>query len=202
MIAITANAVSKARAASRSRGKVLVGHIRYPWLKAVGASSKTGFASAEAIRLEYTERISGASVRKVLELALPKNIDATLVAEEIARRAATFRLAHYPDLKPDAQGRFASLSQGPPKLQPEPKKFAFCHMPTYFYVNKQTAFPPRPEAPARHGHRQVITQVAAHAGPAAPGPQVRLAPPILSFCTQWVRALSRATISVSSAVPP
>ena len=187
VIAITANAVSKARAASRSRGKVLVGHIRYPWLKAVGASSKTGFASAEAIRVEYTERISGASVRKVLDLTLPKNIEATLVAEEIARRAAAFRLANYPDLKPDEQARFASLSQAPPKLRPEPKKFAFYHMPTYFHANKQTAFPPRSDAPVRHDHRRGIAQAAAPAGLAAPEPPPRLAPPTpptLSFCTQ------------------
>ncbi|MGH3151048.1 MAG: hypothetical protein ACRDOB_09995 [Streptosporangiaceae bacterium] len=195
VIAITANAVSKARAASRSRGKVLVGHIRYPWLKAVGASSKTGFASTEAIRLEYTERISGASVRKVLELTLPRNIDATLVAGEIAQRAAAFRLAYYPELRPDARARFASLSQAPPKLQPEPKKFAFYHMPTHFHANKQTAFPPRPEAPApartavphasaRHDDRRGIAQVTALAGQAAPASPARLAPPVLSFCTQ------------------
>lgn len=32
LVAVTANAISKARAARRSRGKVLVGHIRYPWV--------------------------------------------------------------------------------------------------------------------------------------------------------------------------
>src|SRR5580700_10466326 len=48
MVAVTANAVSKARAASRSRGKALVGHIRYPWLKSVGASVKTGVGTSEA----------------------------------------------------------------------------------------------------------------------------------------------------------
>jgi hypothetical protein len=195
VVAITANAVSKMRAASRSRGKVLVGHIRYPWLKAVGASSKTGFASTEAIRLEYTERISGASVRKVLELTLPKNIDATLIAEEIARRAATFRLAYYPDMKPDEQARFAGLSQAPGKLRPEPKKFAFYHMPTYFHANQKTAFPPRPEAtvpacttvpepPARHdAHRHSFAPAPASAG-LAPAPPAQLAPPVRSFCTQ------------------
>ena len=103
LVAVTANAVSKARAARRSRGKVLVGHIRYPWLKSVGASSKLGFTSSEAIRLEYSEMLSDGPVRSLLELTLPKNIDATLVAGEIARRAASYRLAYYPEMKAEVR---------------------------------------------------------------------------------------------------
>jgi hypothetical protein len=82
LVAVTANTVSKIRAANRSRGKVLVGHVRYPWMKAVGASSKSGLASAEAIRLEYAEKLSGTVVRKLIELTLPRNTDSTLVCQE------------------------------------------------------------------------------------------------------------------------
>jgi hypothetical protein len=146
LVAVTANAVSKARAASRRRGKVLVGHIRYPWLKSVGASSKSGFASTEAIRLEYSEKRSTATVRRMIELTLPKNIDATLVAQEIAKRAAAYRLAYYADMSAEERAKFASLSQAPPKLQPSPKKFAFLQMPTYFHVSARTAFPPSPQS--------------------------------------------------------
>ncbi len=201
-IAITANAVSKARAARRSRGKVLVGHIRYPWLKAVGASSKSGFATTEAIRLEFSQKLSGTAVRKLIELTLPRNIDATLVAEEIARRAAAFRLAYYTDMKPEARAEFARLSQAPPRLQPEPKKFAFHQMPTFFYVSAQTAFPsaPRsglpqptlaaPEAPAYTPVPEVRTydaglgHVAVPAQPAVPTRPTGPARPVQSFCTQ------------------
>ena len=146
LVAVTANAVSKARAAHRSRGKVLVGHIRYPWLKSVGATSKTGVGSNEAIRLEYAEKLPNASVRKVIDLTLPKNIDATLVAQEIARRAVAFRLANYPTMRDDERAKFAGLSQDLPKLQPEPKKFAFVHMPTYFPVSARTAYPRLPQS--------------------------------------------------------
>ena len=38
--ALMLNAVSKLRAARRSRGTALVGHIRYPWLISVGFSPK------------------------------------------------------------------------------------------------------------------------------------------------------------------
>jgi hypothetical protein len=148
MVAVTANVVSKARAAGRSRGKVLVGHIRYPWVKAVGASVKTGIGTSESIRLEYAEKVSGVTVRKMLELTLPKNIDATHVAQEITRRATAFRLAHYPEMAAEARAKFASLNDAPPKLEPAPKKFAFVQLPTYYFVGAKTAYPPRPQAAA------------------------------------------------------
>jgi hypothetical protein len=148
LVAVTANAVSKARAASRTRGKVLVGHIRYPWLKSVGASSKSGFATSEAIRLEYSERQDGATVRKIVELILPKNIDATLVAQDVTRRAAAYRLAYYPDMPGEERVKFASLNEAPPRLQPPPKKFAFVPLPTYYHANAATAFP-RTSEPAQ-----------------------------------------------------
>lgn len=141
MVAITANAVSKIRAASRSRGKVLVGHVRYSWVKAVGASSKSGMLSSEAIRLEFCEKLAGGTARKLIELTLPKNIDATLLAQEITRRVAAFRLAHYPDMGQEERAKFAELSQAPPRPEPLPRKFAFCHMPTFYFVGAGSAFP-------------------------------------------------------------
>ena len=168
LVAVTANAVSKARAASRSRGKVLVGHVRYPWLKAVGASSKSGFASSEAIRLEYSENHSGGPVRKLVELTLPKNIDATLVAQEITRRAAAYRLANYPGMPAEEGAKFTSLSEQPPRLAPQPKSFAFVQMPTYYHANTATAFP-RPRQ-SREEEPGAVTHTEA---PAAPGRHAR-----------------------------
>jgi hypothetical protein len=146
-VAVTANLVSKARAASRSRGKVLVGHVRYPWLKAIGASAKSSVGTSEAIRLEYAEKLGSATARKLIELTLPKNIDAALVAQEITRRAAAYRLAHYPDMTSEARARFETLSHEPPKPEPAPKKFAFVQLPNYYFVNAKTAYPPRPDPP-------------------------------------------------------
>ena len=56
---ITANAISKARAAIRSRGKMLVGQVRYPWIQTVGSSPKDGWASEEKLILhETTKKLS------------------------------------------------------------------------------------------------------------------------------------------------
>lgn len=171
LVAVTANAVSKARAASRSRGKVLVGHVRYPWLKSVGASSKSGFASSEAIRLEYSEKHSGGRVCKLVELTFPKNIDATLVAQEITRRAAVYRLANYPGMPPEEKAKFASLSEDPPRLAPPPKKFTFVQIPTYYHASAATAFP-RPQhsgesEPGEAVHTEEPTAPGRHARPGA-----------------------------------
>lgn len=87
---IAANAVSKARAAIRSRGKMLVGQVRYPWIQKVGSSPKTGWASEEKLIFHETTK-AGATT---LTLTLPKDLDAALVAAEVTRRLARYRIAH------------------------------------------------------------------------------------------------------------
>lgn len=141
LIAVTANAVSKARAAKRSRGKVLVGHLRYPWVTAVGAAAKSGFLTDEAIRIEFREKVQGVTVRKQLELTLPRGMTATLIAQDVAKRVGSYRLADGDALAPDARAAFTALSQGPALLTPAPRTFAFYQMPTFFYANAATAFP-------------------------------------------------------------
>jgi hypothetical protein len=84
------NTVSKARAALRSRGKMLVGQVRYPWLEWVVGVPKTGFTSEETLVLRCTAE-NGTPM--VLKLGLPKNIASARVAAEIADRAARYRLA-------------------------------------------------------------------------------------------------------------
>lgn len=84
------NTVSKARAAVRSRGKMLAGQVRYPWLRWVASAPKTGFNSEEALALQCAAE-DGTTM--TLNLHLPKNIEAALVAAEIAERAARYRLA-------------------------------------------------------------------------------------------------------------
>ncbi len=141
VVAQAANAVSKARAAKRSRGKVLVGHVRYPWVIAVGATTKSSFRTEEAIRLEIAEKERGVTVRKLVELTLPRSMNATLVAQDIARRVAACRLTSSGELAPAERAALTAVSQGPALLAPAPRKFAYYRMPTFFYANARTAFP-------------------------------------------------------------
>lgn len=83
------NTVSKARAKLRSRGKMLAGQVRYPWLRWVASTPKTGFSSEETLILHCAAEDGTAMT---LTLTLPKNIEASRVAAEIADRAARYRL--------------------------------------------------------------------------------------------------------------
>ncbi len=85
------NSVSKVRAKMRSRGKMLVGQVRYPWLHRVGSSPKTGFGTHEKLYFEMSVKGGGTTT---LTLYLPSNVSAAQVAAEVARRAARFRLTH------------------------------------------------------------------------------------------------------------
>ncbi|HWA54580.1 MAG TPA: zinc ribbon domain-containing protein [Solirubrobacterales bacterium] len=84
------NSVSKARAKLRSRGKMLAGQVRYPWLRWVASTPKTGFSSEETLVLHSSAEDGTAMT---LTLTLPKNIEASRVAAEIAARAARYRLS-------------------------------------------------------------------------------------------------------------
>jgi hypothetical protein len=133
---------SKLRAARRTKNKVMVGQIRYPWVAAVGASVK-GPRTPAAIRIRFVERYPSMELHKVLTVTFKGAVDTPLIAQDIVRRVASFRLAHYADMKDEERDAFARLQQDPPRVAPEPKKFAFVNMPTYYKVHLQTAFPDR-----------------------------------------------------------
>jgi hypothetical protein len=104
------NAGSKFLAVRRRRGKMLVGQIRYPWIRAVYAQNKSGWAGSEKLRVI----VQGLGHDMRLELTFPKDVDATAIATELVRRAARFRLTHEPELSVEERAQLASLSASPP----------------------------------------------------------------------------------------
>lgn len=107
---IALNAGSKLLAAHRRRGKMLVGQVRYPWIHAVYAQNKAGWAGSEMLRII----VNGGGEFMRLELSLPKDVDATAVATELIQRAARFRLAHENGLDDAERSRLEELSAIPP----------------------------------------------------------------------------------------
>lgn len=91
LLAMFANGFSKAGAAWRRRGKALVGHVRYDDLVAVGGVSRTSGSPREALRLVLGQG-EPMKVTASIELKIDKAIDSHRIAQEIARRAARWRL--------------------------------------------------------------------------------------------------------------
>ena len=89
-VAATANAVSKARAKRRSRGKTLVGHVRYEWLTTVDAKDRTGFGSKNTLSLIFRDPIDQSGLLG-LTFILEKHQPATDLASAIAVQAAQYK---------------------------------------------------------------------------------------------------------------
>jgi hypothetical protein len=141
-VALAANGVSKARAAHRRRGKMLVGQVRYSWLRCVGYKPKAGWGSSEKLRLGVAVKLNDGATRELLlDVALPKGVDSKAVARAIVTRAARYRLDHTAIDDGDERRKFEELAAAPQLAPPEPRKFAMYQMPRYFFVSRGTAYP-------------------------------------------------------------
>ncbi|MEM9463975.1 MAG: DUF2510 domain-containing protein [Actinomycetota bacterium] len=112
--ALALNAASKARAAMRSRGKCLVGHIHYPWLDAVSHGayfSMLGNRKNDQIRLGYSWRdASGRQVDMWVELQLTRDVNGHALANEILQRAVRQRLSLHPTLDDERREKLMTLA--------------------------------------------------------------------------------------------
>lgn len=154
-VALAANAISKARAAHRRKGRVLVAHVRYPWLERVLATPKVSWLTSERVRLRVNAMPGGTSSRHIMiELELPKHESALSLANEITHRAARYRLAHDPTMQPDQRQRFTDLASAVRRIPSTPSStqqptWAEYIMPTNYRVNALTAFPKTQEPAGR-----------------------------------------------------
>lgn len=150
VIALAATGVSKARAASRSKGKILAGQVRYPWLMLAGASAKTGWAGSDRIRLGFARKLQGADPQHyILDLtlapAMGRGISPMDAASDILWRCAAWRLDRGPELTEEKRAKFAELRSAGPLDPPEQNKFTVRRAPDFYYVGAKTALPVGPE---------------------------------------------------------
>ncbi len=134
------NVASKARAAHRRKGKMLVGHARYPWISDVGFSPKAGLLSTEDLRVVVGVSENGRRKKVYLDFSLGRGASAARVAHSIARRCAGYRLAHDHTLTPEKREAYEALSVTSPR-EAAPKKFVLYTMPDYWFVSAKTAYP-------------------------------------------------------------
>lgn len=112
--------------ARKKKGRVMVGQIRYEWIKRIGASSRLSWPRRlPVVALEYTD----GEITKSLHLELfRRSVEPVVVAQDIARRAAAFRLRHTPGLAPGQQAILEQLVNAD-VLQPTPKEWAYYDLP-------------------------------------------------------------------------
>lgn len=132
IFAVFAIMVSAIRAAVRRHGKVLVGQIRYPWLRSVGSTTKVDWKSVEC--LVFTTVLPN-HVEGRLTLTMNPSGNAAGTAAEIVRRAATYRLASASHLSNEERAALEELARADP-LTPKPSPSA----------DHATFFPPMPAA--------------------------------------------------------
>lgn len=149
--AIAINAVSKARASIRSRGKCLVGHLHYPWLLAVGhgaAFSLLGKRKHDQLRLGYTTRVNQSKINVWLELDLPRDVSGHSLATEIMVRTVRHRLANNQRLSDEDRAKLESrVEEGLPSTVAQ-GTWTQVVLPGSFVALESTATYPEPKPDA------------------------------------------------------
>lgn len=148
-VAAAANAVSKARAAARRKGKLMVAQVRYPWLQQALATPKVDWKTSGKVRLRVNAAPSGANRFIMLELTVSKHLSALTVCHDVAVRAARYRLAHDASMEPGERALFEELAASPERQPQEPTSgrnptWAVYPVPSSYRVNRVTAFPQAP----------------------------------------------------------
>lgn len=129
-VTLAANAISKRAAAKRRSGKMLVGHVPYPWMLSVGVRPRETRIGRDCLRIGTVDHSQQTYRGLLLDITLPRQEDAAALACELAVKVARYRLAHQDDELDEAdRERLEGLRQ-PPPLQLEPKQFS-----SYFFVD-------------------------------------------------------------------
>lgn len=124
---------------------VLAGHVKYPWLVAVGGSTGNGRFADDELRL-VVQRSGGDYA--VLTIGFEPDMDVHGLARDIAHRAARLWLEMHPGVKGEAADRWraaADVQRGKAKAG----EFALHWMPDHVRVDSLTRPLVRFDSPAR-----------------------------------------------------
>ena len=132
---------AKARAGRRENSRMLVGHIRFPWLSQVGGRPRQRLLGEECLRMVLGENCGGCKRLLAVDLTLTKTADSLHVAQTIVQRAARFCLEHT-EVRDEHVDAFQALLAAE-RLVPEPTRFAMYKMPTFCDADPRTVFPVR-----------------------------------------------------------
>jgi len=116
-VAAGAAAVRAASARSRIQGTIMVGHLRYEWISKIWASP------GRHLSLEYVSN----DVPRAMEIQVSGGIS-VIMAQDIIRRVAAFRLKENPELPAGQRAVLEELQEAEP-LRPTPRKWGYCELP-------------------------------------------------------------------------
>jgi hypothetical protein len=110
----------------RRKGKVMVGHLRYEWIKRIVVSPAPVKSRRPLVALEYTD----GETTKSLQLCLWRGVEPVpvVLAQDIVRRAASFRSRQNLGLAPEQQAILEQLIYAD-ILHPAPKEWAWYNLP-------------------------------------------------------------------------
>ena len=139
VVGLAATGISKARAAQRRKGKLLVGHVRWQWLSAVAACPASRGQAAQ-LRLVCNTKQGDETRCYRLDVDLAGAANSMAAAQDCIRRAAAWRLARFPG-REEHWDRIRELAGAPPLAEPARGKVSTYSMPNYFFMNRATAYP-------------------------------------------------------------
>lgn len=108
-VAIVANSVSHAIAASRRKGKALVGSIRYPWVSSVMFAPRNGMGTENQVRLVYVDGTEDSRPECDITFYIERHRDANLLARHIVDRVIASRYASGEQMDADELAAFEVL---------------------------------------------------------------------------------------------
>ncbi|MFT9116323.1 MAG: zinc ribbon domain-containing protein [Sporolactobacillus sp.] len=139
--ALAIDAGSKIIAAATSKGKILLGQIRYEWIYFLGYSHRTGMSGHNAVQICY--RDSQKNIWLIV-LLLKNNADAAFLTNDILHRASKYRLEMTNEKSPEALEFFNKYSAGS-EITPnaDPKGSSVITFPHYYFApNGEDKRPP------------------------------------------------------------
>lgn len=124
----------------RSRHRILLGHVRYQWLTAVGFKTSIARRPTERVRLVLRDGSKGVIRPLALDIDL-SDARAREIAQHIARRAARFCLAHL-DVPDQHRSDFERLVRADPLTDQPGAGFASYELPFALPASQDTAILP------------------------------------------------------------
>jgi hypothetical protein len=129
-VAAVANSVSMAVAASRRKGKALVGNVRYPWISSVMFAPRNGFGTEEQLRLCFVDGTDSSRPDCDVTLYLARGSDSNRIARTIVDRIIAARYASGEEMDADELARFEALRSSGLASPPQKGSLAPYKIPT------------------------------------------------------------------------